>query len=941
MDIKDLLILILNNQTNEYEDKTADINTFKFSKNEALITFNGNDKTYRYHTGKVNVLKNPELISIENTIICVDDIPINGICAVQDFGKYIRIVYENQKCSVYPRQRVSFNKTCLDRYNARVVFNYLKSLSKHVNVADVGHTLLWNYYEKLSIVCEESVLSTYLTNENITKMDKSTTFIFPFGFNLSQKKAVEAAFRHNISIIEGPPGTGKTQTILNIITNAVYRNQTVGVVSGNNSATDNVLEKLEKNGYGFIAALLGNQEKKKHFFETGQPKLPDFSGWKCSAEMKASLEEKLFNITDALTELLQNRITLATLQEEVSKLETEQAHFLSEFKWNIIPLSAFSLYRKWSGASILRFLVDYETIMTDGQGGGLINKLKMFFRYGVYKHRFIEKNQNEIIFSLNKFYYESSIQERLKRIFSLEGKLNDLEFDGLMQQYTELSTALFRDALSDRYEKQHRSEYSLKYFKNKFHAFIRDYPVILSTTHSILSCIKENYLFDYLIIDEASQVDLVTAALAMSCCKNIVIVGDVQQLPQIVPKIVAEKSNALLRGFCLPIAYDYTHNSIISSLMTLYKDDLPRTLLCEHYRCHPKIIRFCNEKFYNNQLVIMTEEMPEDNALQIFRTAPGNHARRLGSGWYNLRQIEVVRDEVLGAHAEKYGDCSAVGIIAPYRDQVYEIKKSIQIPALEVDTVHKYQGREKDTIVFSTVTNNLNSFVDDPNLINVAVSRAVKELIIVTSDKLFKQHGTNIGDLIRYIEYNGLEGSIIKSSKISVFDLLYSEYSGMLIQQMKSMPHISEYMSENLMYGLIEGVLLNSEFNSFRVVLHVPLRLVVKNKDDLNEREKAFVLHPWTHVDFLIFNKLDKEPVLVVEVDGYKYHHQNEKQLERDRLKDGILKKINLPLLRLATNASGEEEKLVHKIRNIIIDSSKQVNEETTANEIDESTEIY
>ena len=48
--------------------------------------------------------------------------------------------------------------------------------------------------------------------------------------------------------------------------------------------------------------------------------------------------------------------------------------------------------------------------------------------------------------------------------------------------------------------------------------------------------------------------------------------------------------------------------------------------------------------------------------------------------------------------------------------------------AVEADTVHKYQGREKDTIIMTTVVNELNSFVDDANLVNVAISRAIKRL---------------------------------------------------------------------------------------------------------------------------------------------------------------------------------------------------------------------
>lgn len=206
-------------------------------------------------------------------------------------------------------------------------------------------------------------------------------------------------------------------------------------------------------------------------------------------------------------------------------------------------------------------------------------------------------------------------------------------------------------------------------------------------------------------------------------------------------------------------------------------------------------------------------------------------------------------------------------------------------------------------------------------MINVAVSRAVNELIVVTSHKLFKQHGTNIGDLIRYIEYNSPKESIIESPKVSVFDLLYSDYSDKLLTIMNSSKHVSEYKSENLMCKVIDEVLSHDEFRCFKFVLHVPLNSIVRDFSLLNEEEKIFAENPWTHVDFLIFNKLDKEPVLAVEVDGFEYHMNNKEQQIRDALKDKILKQIGLPILRVATNESGEKEKLIKMLDKVIEES--------------------
>ena len=82
-------------------------------------------------------------------------------------------------------------------------------------------------------------------------------------------EAVENAIGNQLSVIQGPPGTGKTQTILNIIANLLVAGKTVQIVSNNNSAVENVQEKLDSDKYnlGFIVAKLGKGENKKQFIE--------------------------------------------------------------------------------------------------------------------------------------------------------------------------------------------------------------------------------------------------------------------------------------------------------------------------------------------------------------------------------------------------------------------------------------------------------------------------------------------------------------------------------------------------------------------------------------------------------------------------------------------------------------------------------------------------
>ena len=155
--------------------------------------------------------------------------------------------------------------------------------------------------------------------------------IFPFGFNISQKDAVNKAFSCNTSIVEGPPGTGKTQTILNIIANAIMNGKSVAVVSNNNSATKNVYEKLEKNGIQFIAALLGNSQNKKEFIDC-QTDIPDLSKFMLSETGKAKISKDAQMLFNQLTEYLSKKNELALLKQELDNIKTEYQHFKNTYK---------------------------------------------------------------------------------------------------------------------------------------------------------------------------------------------------------------------------------------------------------------------------------------------------------------------------------------------------------------------------------------------------------------------------------------------------------------------------------------------------------------------------------------------------------------------------------------------------------------------------------
>lgn len=103
----------------------------------------------------------------------------------------------------------------------------------------------------------------------------------------------------------------------------------------------------------------------------------------------------------------------------------------------------------------------------------------------------------------------------------------------------------------------------------------------------------------------------------------------------------------------------------------------------------------------------------------------------------------------------------------------------------------------------------------------------------------------------------------------SIFDYLYKQYTKERIAYLKKHKKISEYDSENLMYALIQDILSDSKYSSLDVVCGFELKMLIKDLQPLDERECQFGINENTHLDFLIYNRISKKPVLAIEVDGY------------------------------------------------------------------------
>ena len=252
-----------------------------------------------------------------------------------------------------------------------------------------------------------------------------------------------------------------------------------------------------------------------------------------------------------------------------------------------------------------------------------------------------------------------------------------------------------------------------------------------------------------------------------------------------------------------------------------------------------------------------------------------------------------------------------IGIIAPYNNQVNALNSALHDCGRNyvTATVHKFQGRENDAIVLSTVDNQVREFTDDPHLLNVAVSRAKKHFTLVVSAD--EQPDSNIQNLVDYIEYyQGCEQSRISS----IFDLLYQDYTQELLNFYKTHRRVSEYDSENLAYWTIHDAIKETRNEHLSILIHYPLRYLISAATDLTEEQRVYAGHSWTHVDFLVFDTVSHKAKLAIEVDGAQYHKTASEQGRRDEIKDAVLAAIGLPLLRLSTTGSQEKDKILQAL---------------------------
>lgn len=301
---------------------------------------------------------------------------------------------------------------------------------------------------------EDSALATYLHPERYKiKSFQAGPLIFPFGGNASQFKAVENALGKQMSVIQGPPGTGKTQTILNIIANLLVLGKTIQVVSNNNSATKNVLEKLDlpKYNMGFLVATLGKRENKQAFIDGQTGLYPKMEDWQRSPADLTALQTRVAELSKEVAEHFAKQERMAVAKQELAALDVEAQYFTQFCIDTTLIQPAKKPRRNLRSEKVLQILQECELLSERNQQFSFWHKLKSSVLYGIYEWKFHKNDISNIVTYLQSLFYATKRTELVNEIASLQEILEQVDAKQKMDTLTKLSMEYLKAVLYNRY----------------------------------------------------------------------------------------------------------------------------------------------------------------------------------------------------------------------------------------------------------------------------------------------------------------------------------------------------------------------------------------------------------------------------------------------------------------------------------------------------------
>jgi hypothetical protein len=584
--------------------------------------------------------------------------------------------------------------------------------------------------------------------------------------------------KNPLTVVSGPPGTGKSQLGMNLIAETNRKDQKIIFSSRNHKAVDVITDRYN--------SLFTNKEAIKRIATTAANKkkanTSKFATVELSKNDRTIANSKVMAYHKKLTDLRKNIEDYEEALGAIDDVNMELQQILQEnpnlqiIDWHIddpkklkLPfwkekLSEFEKKKK-SSQSILSRVVH---AFTEGE---------LTWSEIISQESFIEKYKKQIFDELKNSLSEDIVDKIGKdKLYEFAEEylplLNHIE--DTSTRYKKYNSIISNYDLMDLFEEWNEQsakniENSIKLLDDKLFT-TPNKTSIFNTAVTTLSASRldkfEPGYYDLAVMDESSQTDIISAIPILYRAKRAIIIGDEKQLFPIV-SIDEEKDYNTFLAYNLEdkdyYECGYAHSSLLSVADNQIKrHNRRRTMLKEHFRCHPNIIQFSNRYFYNNDLRIKTSKENEVGIKWV------EHNDDCQPRWTNQSEVNLVIKLIKDSMETKNYDPTQIGVVTPFREQANVITNLISQTfgshvgeGILSDTAHRFQGDEREIIIFSLVVGpsmptSTFKWVQEGksrNLINVAITRAKKELIIVGNRNNINHRGGLLNELSDWVDY--------------------------------------------------------------------------------------------------------------------------------------------------------------------------------------------
>ncbi|MBL3655797.1 AAA domain-containing protein [Fulvivirga sediminis] len=576
----------------------------------------------------------------------------------------------------------------------------------------------------------------------------------------AQQVILKSGAEHPMTMIVGPPGTGKSYTIGALAVEHMSRGESVLIASRTDEAVDVIISKVAGQ-LGIDRCVIRGGRKRRYL----TPLMRFLKTLLTRAnKLKYLMDE--FGMTGRMDEI--------QLSERIKELEEE-----------------------------LRLLDDNTRVLEDH----FILEVENEMRWGDY----LSKKREGLWHWLKTEYldlrnkYQTPVWALSEKLGKADAQKIDqtLELIKLKYVYQILQVVkhnwneikVFREGLGLASDTE-----TLKLFSTiDFNAILKAFPiwaVKMADVKDVLPFKKE--MFDVVIIDEATQCDIASCLPLMQRAKRVVFAGDPSQLRHVsflsteLQNIFREKHGL---GDINPEHLNYRGKSILDLVMSKLQSGEQIAMLDEHFRSVEPIIEFSNQHFYDNNLHIMTSRPDHQPDSLVVEFCKGKREKR----GYNEKEakliIERVRKLIDDEVSLEAGIATSIGILSPFRGQVDYLGDllveafsigEIEKHQLRVGTAYSFQGEERDIMHLSfTVDKNTHhsAFIhlNKEDVFNVSITRARQRQYLYLSiepeelkkESLFSQYIQSINEK-RLRE---------KTEKIEQHDRFLEEVSEALAQE--------------------------------------------------------------------------------------------------------------------------------------------------------------